>query len=97
MEAMRQILEHQQNLILRYNAEAQLHHQQATNMARIGNAPSLPNPAPPNHHVNFANDVFEVSGLAFGEGSFPDVNIIDDDIAEFSSPNNEDGPPSSGF
>jgi hypothetical protein len=97
MEAMRQMLEQQQTLILRQNAEAQLHRQQAADMARTGNAPAPPNPAPPNHHVNFANDVFEAAGLAFGEGSFPDVNMIDDDFAEFSSPTNEDGPPASGF
>jgi hypothetical protein len=47
METMRQILEQQQTLILRHNSEAQLHHQQAADMARIGNAPAPPNPAPP--------------------------------------------------
>jgi hypothetical protein len=91
MEAMHQMLEQQQTLILRQNVDAQIHRQQAADMARIGNAP-----APPNHHVNFANDVFEAAGLAFGEGSFPDVNMIDDGIADFSSPTNEYGPPASG-
>jgi hypothetical protein len=53
-----------------------------------GLAMPLHPPAPPNHHVNFANDIFEADGLAFGEVSFPDVNMIDDDIVEFSSPTN---------
>jgi hypothetical protein len=97
MEAMRKMLEQQQTLILRQNAEAQLHHQQAAGMSRIGNAPAPPNPAPPNHDVNFANDVFEAAGLALCGGSFPDVNMIYDDITEFSSPTNEDGPPASRF
>jgi hypothetical protein len=92
MESMRKMLEQQQKPILRHNAEAQLHSQQAADMARIGNAP-----APPNHNVNFANDVFEAAGLDFGEGICPHVNMIDDDIAEFSSPTNEDRPPASGF
>jgi hypothetical protein len=42
MEAMHQMLEQQQTLILRHNAEAQLHHQQAADMARTGNAPAPP-------------------------------------------------------
>ena len=93
MEAMRQMLEQQQTLILQQNAENQLHRQQVAEMARSANAP-----APPNHHVTFAeNNVFEAAGLAFGEGSFPDANMIDDDLADFSIPTNDDAPPERGF